>query len=185
MNNLNICYVLDCSQSMMNMPKEGLTVFLDSIKKIENDCNIQIVEFGTTVKYSLSSINALDFKWKNKKWNCSMGRTALYDAIVVAILCAKPTGLITIITDGKENESWCGKLTAVTLARKYRQHQHKHGIIRIIGPGTKEELENILDGEVDSVFPLDEENVHKSLTNCLSSTEYHNNTQESLNTFNY
>lgn len=184
MSALNICYVLDCSGSMVDMPSEGMNILRKNVKDlIEVEPTkkklIRIFEFGDVINSFSFDLKDIDAKFSNKYWKYSMGRTSLYDAITVSILhCKDEGGLITIITDGRENESWIKKDVAIELIRCFRT---KHsGKIMLIGPGDEAFLKECLDGQVDSVFALNPETVHKDIVDCISSESHRSATQHLL-----
>lgn len=183
MGKINVCYVLDCSGSMIDMPEQGITTLRNNIKDLKNvepkkKKVIKIIEFGNNINSFDFEIRDVDEVFSNTKWKCSMGKTSLYDAIATAVLhCKQEGGLITIITDGKENDSWLTKTETVNLLRKFRTTKGK---VMLIGPGEYDELRNCLDGEVDSVYALSLENVHQDTVDCLSSEEFRFDTQSLL-----
>jgi hypothetical protein len=77
--------------------------------------------------------------------------------------------LITIMTDGFENNSWLEKKDAVGLIKRFRKIGGK---VILIGPGQEPFLKDCLNGQVDSIFPLTLESVHSDMTDCLSSQGY-------------
>jgi von Willebrand factor type A domain. len=175
----DVCYLLDCSGSMSHMPTEGVELFKQSVKELDELSllirRIRIIEFGDTYFSYDFKLKELDTKFRWTSWKSSMGQTALYDAIVFAILSSKnSSSILTIITDGEENSSWSTKESAVKLLKKFRS---KDGKVRLIGPGTEDHLMNTLGGEVDSVFPLDPKTTHSDMITCLGSVEYRSNSQ--------
>jgi uncharacterized protein YegL len=176
MEQINACYVLDCSGSMIEMPKEGITILKNNIKDLEKveptkTKLIKIIEFGDVVNSFDFELKDLEEKFPYKTWKSSMGKTSLYDAISTAVLqCKQSGGLITIITDGKENESWLSKEIAVALLKKFRKDYN--GKVMLIGPGDREFLENCIGGQADSIFPMSIDNTHEDIVDCLSSQEH-------------
>jgi hypothetical protein len=183
MDKINVFYVLDSSGSMSAMPSEGMKILRNNMKDLENvepskQKVIKIFEFGDIVNSLSFNLKDIDEKFSYSTWNSSMGRTSLYDAITVAVLHGKTEGgLMTIITDGIENQSWTSKSEAVTRLKQFRKHGGK---VMLIGPGDEEFLKGSLGGEVDSVHTLRVECIHSDMVDCLSSIDYKNSTQTLL-----
>lgn len=151
-DSINLCYVLDCSGSMHEMPDNGLQTVRDAIETVKRgsvEITERLIEFGTDVRVipNKKIASYLD----KSAWNCQMGQTALWDAVKIAIEECNYEGILVIVTDGQDNNSKATQQEMIHLLKRFRQN----GKVYLIGLCENEDrLKMQLGGEVDRCIAI-------------------------------
>jgi uncharacterized protein YegL len=191
MDAFTLCYVLDCSGSMVNMPKEAFSYIkklfkevkdnFDSLRKENKELRhtvvkVNVVTFGSYINVSSVEGDKIEKLARNKSddWNCSMGQTSLYDSIVLACILSKSEkgGVVIIITDGEENNSLLDenyKTSVVHVMKKFREN---NGKIILVGVGTEDYLSKKFEQQIDKIYPLDPSYVHRDIATHIASQSF-------------
>lgn len=185
METFSFCYVIDCSGSMVAMPKEGLQYVQKLLIEIEEEFQglnlpnvsmvLHLVKFGSYLEHHIVTSQTVTKLIAKDKWDSEMGQTSLYDAIIASCLLSRSThgGVMVIITDGDENFSWFhDNLTAIKALKRFRQN---NGKVLYVGLGDEKVLREKLGNEIDKVYPvdpLDKNKVHREILGHIGSKNF-------------
>lgn len=184
---VSICLVLDCSYSMKDMPSECIEhvkSLLYKLKEVDTQCTLKLIEFGSEISYQeIVFDEPNDFMTNRYLWRYDMGMTALYDTISFACNKCSDGGLMIIVTDGEDTCSSTERKEAMADLETFR----KGGKVHLVGVGSRDELMEIFNGQVDEIYAIDPNTVdiHNSLSDTISSQEFLDSAIESIKSLRF